>query len=134
MKLHIAIIIPYVQGIFGQRVPLTYANKLSEEHRIDLIVYKINRPVLEEVRNFVSARVNLKIMKIRDGEGLEFPYSIKYMYCGLEDYSLSLILRKIHRTDPYDAVLIITVSEVAWVPTIMKGMHLRKYRNSFFYR
>jgi len=49
MRLHIAIIIPYVQGIFGQIVPLTYANKLSEEHRVDLIVYKMNRPVLEEV-------------------------------------------------------------------------------------
>jgi len=132
MGLHIAIIIPYVQGIFGQRIPLTYANKLSEEHRVDLIVYKINRPVLEEARNFVSARVNLKIMKIRDGEGLEFPYSIKYMYCGLVDYSLSLILGKIHRTDPYDAILIITGGEGAWVPTIMKGMHLKKGPKFFF--
>jgi len=71
-------------------------------------------------------------MKICDGEGLEFPYSIKYMYCGLVDYSLSLILRKIHRTDPYDAILIITGSEGARVPTIMKGMHLKKGPKFFF--
>jgi len=33
------------------------------------------------------------------------------MYCGLVDYSLSLIFRKIHKTDPYDAILIITGGE-----------------------
>lgn len=132
MRLHIAIIIPYIQGIFGQRIPLMYANKLSEKYRVDLIVYKINLPVLDDVRNFLSSRVNLRIMKIRDGEGLEFLYSIKYMYWGLVDYSLSLILRKTHMTDPYDAILIITGGEGAWIPTIMKRMGLKNSPKFFF--
>jgi len=38
MRVYIAIIIPYVQGRFSQRIPLTYANKLSEELRVVLII------------------------------------------------------------------------------------------------
>ena len=123
--MRIAVIDPYIQGIFGQRIPLTIAKYLSATNEVDFCVYKIRKDLISTVKESIG-RANLIFSKQKDGDGYEFLYSVNYMYLGLVDRLIFKKLINNNRAKPYDAILIISGGEGAWIAKFTK-----KQKNKF---
>jgi glycosyltransferase involved in cell wall biosynthesis len=114
--LRIAIVDPYIRGIFGQRECLKLAALLSEENEVDLVVHRISANVVQEVRSKIG-RANLIFFSLNPSNDYEFPYTIKYMYGGIADRSLSSFLRG----RSYDAIVVISSVEGWWLGYMLKN-------------
>lgn len=117
--MRIAIIDPYIRGIFGQRTHLRIAKILSENNDVDFISYKVYEKLIDEVKNTVG-KSNLTIVKKGYSSTYEFPYSLKYMYGGIVDLILSIEIKKRNKDKNYDAILVISSSEGWWLGYFLK--------------
>lgn len=117
--MRIAVIDPYIQGIFGQRTHLTIARYLSTTNEVDLYVHKIRKDLVSIVKESIG-KANLIYIKEREGNGYEFLYSVNYMYLGLADRSIFKKLKNNNKIKPYDAILLISGGEGAWIANLAK--------------
>ena len=117
--MRIAVIDPYIQGIFGQRTHLTIARYLSTTNEVDLYVHKIRKDLVSIVKESIG-KANLIYIKEREGNGYEFLYSVNYMYLGFADRSIFKKLKNNNKIKPYDAVLLISGGEGAWIANLAK--------------
>lgn len=117
--MRIAIIDPYIQGIFGQRTHFTIAKYLSTTNEVDLYVHKIRKDLISIVKESIG-KANLIYAKEREGNGYEFLYSINYMYFGFVDRLIFKRFKKNNQIKPYDAILLISGGEGAWIARLVK--------------
>lgn len=108
--MRIAIVDPYIRGIFGQREHLKIAELLSRNNEVDLIVYKISENIIQEVRSMIGS-ANLIFFTTNSSNKYELLYTIKYMYGGIADRSLYSFLKDKN----YDAIVVISSVEGWWL-------------------
>jgi glycosyltransferase involved in cell wall biosynthesis len=119
--MRIAIVDPYIRGMFGQRTHLRIAKILSKNNDVDFISYKVYEKLIDEVKNTIG-KSNLIMIKKGYSSTYEFPYSLKYMYGGIVDLILSMKIKKRNKNKDYDAILVISSAEGWWLGYFLKKL------------
>lgn len=103
----IAIVVPDIFRMHGNRAALSIANSLSGNDRVDLYIHSINADLEEEVREKIG-KSNLIVQRKVEKGSYGILFALKFQVMRGIDRSLSRAIIQEAAKEPYDFILVIS--------------------------
>jgi glycosyltransferase involved in cell wall biosynthesis len=113
--MNIAIVVPYIPKIEGNRMAFNIARGLSADNDVTVISHTVISKVVNEVEELCKP-VKLKYIRQAESGGFGFKFALKYQFLRGKSRDLANFILK---SDKFDAIIVIA-NEGHWLPSYIK--------------
>ncbi|MGC8608976.1 MAG: glycosyltransferase [Thermoplasmata archaeon] len=121
--MHIAIVIPSVNRISGNRPAILIGKKLAEDNDVDILCYQAEKTVAGEIKKF-AGRSSVIIMNEKDHIPFGILFALKNQVLRGSDRKIARKILSKERDEPYDLVFVIA-NEGHWIPIYLKHKKIK---------